>query len=62
MINDTQSRFVTNIQKKISGPTHPKSNSGVFQNNYLGQKGSAGLMKTFYNSKQTNAVRKMKQI
>ena len=62
MMNETQSRFMQNIQNvkpKIgaSGGMNPASGGGVFQNNFLLPKASpnAGMLKTFYNSKQSTS-------
>ncbi len=53
-MNETSSRFMQNIQNvkpKIGG------SGGVFQNNFLLPKASpnAGMLKTFYNSKQSTS-------
>ena len=61
IMNDTQTRFMQNLQNnrpKIvgsinNGQVGSGGQNGVFQNNFILSKGSpnAGMLKTFYNSK-----------
>ena len=63
-MNDTQTRFMQNLQNnrpKIVGSingSQGNGQNGVFQNNFLLPKGSpnAGMLKTFYNSKQSAQI------
>ena len=63
-MNDTQTRFMQNLQNnrpKIVGSINGSQGggqNGVFQNNFLLPKGSpnAGMLKTFYNSKQSAQI------
>ena len=60
-MNDTQTRFMQNLQNnrpKVVGSINgaqAQNQNGVFQNNFILSKGSpnAGMLKTFYNSKQS---------
>ena len=62
-MNDTQTRFMQNLQNNRpkmvnNGIAANNNNNGVFQNNFLLPKASpnaGGMIKTFYNSKQSTS-------